>query len=146
MKLNFPKANIQLKISDNKRFIYDIIRKKWMVFTPEEFVRQHLVHFLVQHKNIPLSLISVEKQINVNRLKKRFDVLVFKKTGQPLILAECKAPDIILNENALLQIANYNIIFNAPYLIITNGITHYYFKLNQHKYILIGEIDEFEQI
>jgi len=101
---------------------------------------------LVKHKNIPLSLISVEKQINVKRLKKRFDVLVFKKTGQPLILAECKAPDIILNENALLQIANYNIIFNAPYLIITNGITHYYFKLNQHKYILIGEIDEFEQI
>ena len=139
MQLNFPPYNFRLSEQEGRSYIFDIIRKKNILLSPEEWVRQHVIHFLITDKKIAASLIAVERQLEVNKLKKRFDVLVFDKTGKPKILVECKSPDIKLDENTSRQIAIYNSKLMAPYLFITNGLQHYFFRFDKGK-------KEFEQV
>ncbi|MCA0428067.1 MAG: type I restriction enzyme HsdR N-terminal domain-containing protein [Bacteroidetes bacterium] len=131
MKLNFPE-NYAFRIEQqegNQLRIWDRIRKKWVVLTPEEWVRQHVICYLIQN-NWPASRLSVERQLEVNGLKKRFDVLVFNQQGNPELLVECKAPEIELSEETMLQIATYNTRINANFLLVTNGLTHYFYAWN----------------
>jgi type I site-specific restriction endonuclease len=130
-ELNFPAYQFQLNRVEEKSYIFDPIRKKWVVLTPEEWVRQHLILFLVQTKKYPASLLAVERLITFNKLKKRFDLLLFNKTGKPEMLIECKAPEVNLSKETLFQIATYNMVFKVPYLFISNGLNHLLFQLNE---------------
>lgn len=144
-KLNLPSYQFKLKSSENKQLIFDIIRKKYVILTPEEWVRQNFIHYLIYEKNYPISLISVEKQLTVNQLKKRFDILIYNTSGKPDIIIECKSPSIKISQNTFDQIARYNMVIDAPYLIVTNGLTHYFCKLDtkNKKYQFLKDIKSF---
>ena len=145
--LNLPTYQFEIKSSENKQLIFDKIRKKYVVLTPEEWVRQNFVEYLLVNKKYPLSLIAVEKQVTVNKLKKRFDILIFDKKGNHNIIVECKSPKIKITQDSFDQIARYNLTLNAEYLIVTNGITHYYCKLDSKnkKYIYLEGINSYEK-
>jgi hypothetical protein len=128
--LNLPKAALKITKKESKFHVYCISRKKNLVLTPEEWVRQHAIHFLIKELNTPLSHIGTETGIKVNKMEKRCDIIVFGKDQLPLILIECKATSIPLNHATLQQIAQYNKKINAPYLWITNGISHHYLKID----------------
>ncbi|MFD2727801.1 type I restriction enzyme HsdR N-terminal domain-containing protein [Hyunsoonleella rubra] len=129
-KLNFPSYQFRFKNSENKVLIFDIIRKKFVVLQPEEWVRQNCVHFLIEDKNYPKSLINVEKELKVNGLKKRYDIVVFKPNGEIEIVVECKAPNIEIDQNVFDQIARYNLELKADVLMVTNGLNHYYCEMD----------------
>lgn len=139
--LNFPEFQFQVFDQEEKTWIYDIFRKKHVVLTPEEWVRQHVLMYLVRVKNYPQSLISVERMIAFNKLKKRFDAMVYGKDGKPFMLIECKAPEVNLSSETLFQIATYNMVFKVPYLFVSNGKQHLLFGLNEEgRYVSIPEI------
>ena len=113
IKLNFPTYNFRFKSSVNKVSIFDPIRKKFVVLQPEEWVRQHCIQFLIQEKGYPKSLINIEKELTINTLKKRYDIVVFNSDGSIHLIVECKAPKIIIKQDTLDQIARYNLELNA---------------------------------
>jgi hypothetical protein len=119
--LNLPTYNFKLKNSQNKTLIFDKLRKKYVVLTPEEWVRQHFVHFLIDQKKYPETLIAIEKQLTINNLKKRTDILIFNSDGKPEVVIECKAPSIKISQKTFDQIARYNLQLKADFLIVTNG-------------------------
>jgi hypothetical protein len=125
MQLNFPTYKFKTKREQDINYVFDIIRKKYVVWTPEEWVRQHVVHYLVTEKKYPQSLMAIERGLNINGRKKRFDALVFNKNGQPFLLVECKSPDIEIDKSTFEQIAVYNSQFMAPFLLVTNGLQHF---------------------
>ena len=124
--LHFPAIEARTKTEGKKRMlIFDCIRKKYVALTPEEWVRQHLIHYLIAEKKYPATLISVETPLKYVHLDKRSDVLVNNRNGQPLMLAECKAPEIAITQKVFEQIAIYNLTIQAPCLMVTNGLQHY---------------------
>ncbi len=128
--LNLPEYSFRIKSKENKLFIFDVIRKKNVVLTPEEWVRQHIVHFLITEKSYPRSLIAIEKQLDLHGLTKRTDILVFNTQGLPELIVECKAPQISITQESFDQIARYNMKLNAKYLFVTNGLSHYYCQID----------------
>ena len=145
--LNLPTYPFKIKSSENKYFIFDIVRKKYVVLTPEEWVRQHIIHYLIEEKNYPISLIAVEKKVTVNKLTKRTDILIFNTKGNPHIIVECKSPSIKITQDAFDQISRYNLKLEANYLIVTNGLTHFYAVMDLEKecYVFLKNIPEYEQ-
>ncbi len=143
--LNLPKYSFRIKNKENKRYIFDKIRKKDLVLTEEEWVRQNFVAYLNIDKKYPLSLIAIEKQCSVNDLVKRTDILVFDKSGSPHIIVECKAPQVQINQDTFDQIARYNMELNATYLIVTNGLQHYYCQIDHkaQRYQFLKEIPNY---
>ncbi len=138
--LNLPSFAYRLKKTENnKLYIFDIIRKKYVTLTPEEWVRQHFIHYLINTRHYPASLISVEMSFKLNKLDKRSDISIFNNKGSLLMLVECKAPSIELNQKVFDQIFSYNLPLKASYLVVTNGITHIACKLNTK----INQIDHF---
>ncbi len=129
-ELNFPKFQFRFKNSENKLFIFDEIRKKYVILTPEEWVRQHVVHFLINVKGYPKSYINVEKVVKINDMNKRYDVVVFSPKGEIFLLVECKEPNVAITQTVFDQIARYNSSLNAQFLMVTNGLNHYYCKLD----------------
>ncbi len=129
-ELNFPKYEYRLKNTENKISIFDVIRKKFVILQPEEWVRQHCVNFLISVKHYPKSLINVEKELKINTLKKRYDIVVYNTDGSIHLIVECKAPSVSINQHTFDQIARYNLALNATYLMVTNGINHYYCQMN----------------
>ncbi|MBT8244189.1 MAG: type I restriction enzyme HsdR N-terminal domain-containing protein [Winogradskyella sp.] len=144
--LNFPKFNYRFKSTENKVSIFDIIRKKFVVLQPEEWVRQHCIHYLISKKNYPKSLINVEKELTINGLKKRYDIVIFNPNGSIFLIVECKAPKITINQNTFDQIARYNLKLNATYLMVTNGLNHYYCQmdLEEKKYSFLKDIPTYK--
>ncbi len=145
-KLNLPSYAFKLKSNENKTLIFDNLRKKHVVLTPEEWVRQHFVQFLIKEKNYPVSLIAIEKQLTINNLKKRTDIVVFSSDGTPNIIVECKAPKIKINQATFDQIARYNLKLNANYLIVTNGLQHFFCMLDKEKetYVFLQDIPSYK--
>lgn len=129
-KLNFPTYSFRFKNSENKISIFDCLRKKFVILQPEEWVRQHCVLYLIEEKNYPKSHINVEKELIVNDLKKRYDIVVFNTDGSIHLIVECKAPTVTINQSTFNQIAQYNQVLNANYLMVTNGINHYYCQMD----------------
>ena len=127
-KLNLPTYPFKLKSNEKQTLIFDNLRKRYFVLTPEEWVRQHFVQFLIEEKKYPVSLIAIEKQLTINALKKRTDIVVFDKSGNPDIIVECKAPHIKIAQDTFDQIARYNLKLNAKYLIVTNGLDHFFLQ------------------
>jgi len=124
-KLNLPEYPVKLKSEAGKTWIFDAWRKKYIVLTPEEWVRQNFLHFLVDHKNFPESLIAVESGLKVVARSKRTDALVYAKSGKPLVLIECKAPEVEITPKVFDQIVRYNITLQVKYLMVTNGLAHF---------------------
>ena len=116
---------------EGKQFIFDEVRKKFVLLTPEEWVRQHILHYLIYDKNFSKSLIAVERGIELNGLQKRFDVVVFANDGKPKIIIACKAPEEKLDEKVFAQIARYNLSLNVDYLWVTNGEKNFCCKLKE---------------
>ena len=145
--LNFPEYNFRFKSSENNILIFDVIRKKFVVLQPEEWVRQHTINYLLHERKYPKSLINVEKQLTVNDLKKRYDIVVFNSKGTIEVLVECKAPGIVIDQNTFDQIARYNLQLNANYLMVTNGLQHFYCKMDfeSEKYTFLKDIPDFSR-
>ena len=145
--LNFPFYDFRFKNSENKVQIFDAIRKKFVVLQPEEWVRQNVVQFLINDKKYPKSLINVEKQLTINSLNKRYDVVVYNPEGNITILVECKAPKISITQQTFDQIARYNMQLKAEYLMVTNGLDHFYCKMDytEEKYWFLDHIPDFSR-
>lgn len=145
-QLQFPTYSFRFKNSENKVSIFDEIRKKFIIITPEEWVRQHVVQFLLQDKKYPKSHINVEKLLKINNLNKRYDVVVFKPDGNITILVECKAPEVKISQSTFDQIARYNMTLKADYLMVTNGLNHYFCKMDyeNEKYDFLTELPEYQ--
>ena len=133
IKLNFPNYEFRLKKEGQKRFIFDLIRKKYIQLTSEEWVRQNCIRFLIEEKKISRFSIAIEKEIEFNGLKKRFDIVSYNSQGKINLLVECKAPGIYISQKTFDQILIYNKILKSKYLMVTNGIIHYYCKVNYEK-------------
>lgn len=146
-KLNFPSYSFRFKNSENKVSIFDEIRKKFIILTPEEWVRQHVVRFLLEEKKYPKSLINVEKVLTVNGLRKRYDIVVFNPDGSIFVLVECKAPEIKTAQATFDQIARYNMTMKAQYLMVTNGLNHYFCQMDfeNEKYQFLRELPNYIQ-
>jgi len=147
-QLNFPHFEFKLRNLNNRQEIFDIVRHKYVSLTPEEWVRQHLISYLTQIKGYPVSVIGVEKQLMLNKMTKRFDLVVFKRNGSPLVLVECKAPGVEITEKTFDQAARYNMLLQAEYFLITNGLEHYSCRIDyQNKqYIFIEDIPHFDEL
>ena len=143
-RLNFPSYPFRLKSNENKTLIFDIVRKKYVVLTPEEWVRQHVIYYLTHEKKYPRSLIAVEKQLKINSMVKRSDIVIFNPDGTPEILVECKAPSVNISQQTFDQIARYNLAIKSTYLMVTNGLNHYYCYIDHEKetYVFLSEIPE----
>ncbi|MEM0517314.1 MULTISPECIES: type I restriction enzyme HsdR N-terminal domain-containing protein [Aequorivita] len=141
-KLNFPQYSFRFKSSENKTLVFDEIRKKFVILTPEEWVRLHVVQFLLKEKNYPKSLINVEKQLKLNNTTKRYDVVVYKNDGSIFLIVECKAPSIQITQLTFDQIARYNLVLDAEFLMVSNGLEHYFCQmdLQAEKYVFLKDI------
>lgn len=138
--LNLPPFPYRLSEIKGKTHIYDDFRKKWVVLTPEEWVRQHVLHFLVNKKNYLPGLMVIERKVKPNLTQiNRFDVLCYNQFGQPLLLVECKSPEVTINHDTFMQTAHYNSTIKAKYIAVTNGITHYAafadYATNEYKFL-----------
>ncbi|MEJ6583676.1 MAG: type I restriction enzyme HsdR N-terminal domain-containing protein [Crocinitomicaceae bacterium] len=127
--LDLPKANLRLRRKSDVVYVWCIIRKKELLCTPEEWVRQHIIHDLIDNKSIPIGLISSEFALNYNGRAKRADIVVFDRDKKPLMIIECKATNIAITEETLFQIAQYNFELRVPYLMMSNGLNHVYCEL-----------------
>lgn len=144
-KLNLPSYIFKLKSEADKTYIFDRFRKKMIFLTPEEWVRQHVAMFLSVEKKYPTSLIAIEKQLFINNLKKRTDIIVFNSSGKPDIIVECKAPSVKITQETFDQIARYNLKIKANYLFVTNGIEHFYCKMDfeNEAFIFLKELPNY---
>lgn len=144
--LNLPKYPFKISKEDNKLLIYDEYRKKKIVLTPEEWVRQHFLKFIELEKGYPKSIIAVEKEVKVNNLKKRFDILIFDSNGKPNLIVECKSPKTKIDQSTFDQIARYNLTLKANFLVLTNGINHYCCCLDHknEQYHFLDEIPKYK--
>lgn len=122
-KLCFPSYDFRFKKDTEKKFIFDELRSKWIICTPEEWVRQNLIKFLICELEFPKNLIAVEKSLQIAGRSYRFDALVFNNSFKPLLIVECKAPKIKLDQKVFDQVWNYNYEIVAPYFIVTNGLS-----------------------
>lgn len=132
-QLNLPPYKYRVKTEAQRKLIFDVVRKKYVALTPEEWVRQHIIHFLINEKQVPIGLIGVEKGIKVLERNRRVDVVVYNANGEPVLLVECKAPTIVLKPETLLQAAVYNYGFGTQYIMISNGMQHLYLQIEKEK-------------
>jgi hypothetical protein len=147
-QLNFSNYSFRFKNSENKVLIFDEIRKKFIILTPEEWVRQHVIHHLLYELKYPKSYINVEKLIKINDLTKRYDVVVFQSDGSILLLIECKSPSIQIAQNTFDQIARYNLALKANFLMVTNGLNHYFCQMDfeNEKYIFLENLPNYTNL
>ena len=129
-ELNLPKAALKLSNRDGKPCIWDAFRKKWLQLTPEEFVRQHLIHYLCNVLQYPGRHISIERGVTKQTMQRRTDIVVYNSRRQPHILIECKAPFVNVNQSVIEQASAYNTTLKAPYLCVSNGIVHACFRID----------------
>ncbi len=121
ISMNFPEPAFSIKQANGKEMILDLLRRKWLPLTPEEWVRQNFIQSLIQVHHYPAALIAMEKEIQLGELKKRFDILIYNKAHQPWMMIECKAPSVELSEKVFNQVLRYNIAVPVSYMLITNG-------------------------
>lgn len=138
------KLSLQIKSGNNTRLVFDVVRKKWITFTPEEHVRQAIVHYLLYQMNYPAGLIAIEKQIKFGTLNKRFDIVVYDPLHTPWMLIECKAPQIAVSENTLYQLLQYQSIVQCKYWLLSNGVETICADANNiHEINWLHELPEF---
>jgi hypothetical protein len=146
VKLNLPEFQYSLKEAQGKIWIFDIIRKRFVILTPEEWVRQHFVNYIINNSGYPRSLIKIEGGLVYNRLNKRSDIVVYNRQGAPWMIIECKAPDQKLTQQTLQQVTMYNVTLKAKYFAITNGLEHYCSEVNwgERQTILLSSFPDYD--
>lgn len=147
-QLNLPSYPYQLRHSSRGIDIFDIVRKRFVALTPEEWVRQHFVAFLIQHKGYPTSLMNNEITLSLNGTRRRCDSVVFDRRGQPLVIIEYKAASVPISQAVFDQIVRYNMVLQAQYLIVSNGISHYCCHINYatHSYSFLHDIPSYSEL
>ena len=131
--LSMPIYKLKMKIEAEKKYIFDVVRKKYLILTPEEWVRQNLIHYLNKEKKYPVGLMGVEQMVKYNSLKTRADIVIYNIEGKANIIVECKAPDVKITQDTFNQIAKYNSQLKVKYLLVSNGINHYCCEMNYEK-------------
>lgn len=146
--LNFPVFEFRFSEQNQRTFIFDPVRTKYVRLTPEEWVRQHVIAYLNTFKGVPYTLMGVEKLLKLNNLSKRCDIVVFNRNGSPLLLVECKAPEVSISQAVFDQAARYNIRLNVRYLLITNGMEHYSCEIDYvgNAYSFLEELPNFLEL
>lgn len=146
--LSLPKAQLKITRKSDELYVWCVARKKTLLLTPEEWVRQHVIHYLVNDLKVPLGLIASEVSLSINKLSRRCDLIVFSKESQPLLLIECKAVDVPLTENVFQQIAQYNFKLNVDYLMMTNGVHHVFCKIDRanNRLIYLEKLPLYDEI
>ena len=129
-KLNLPDIDTKTKVVKGTTQIFDVVRKKYFILSHEEWVRQHMIHYLHFKKKYPIGLMGVEKMVKYNSMRTRADIIVYNNKAEANIIVECKSPKVKINQNAFDQIAKYNFILKVPYLIVTNGIEHFFLEMD----------------
>lgn len=146
--LNLPTCDLNVRRNGIKKEIFDSIRKRFVVLTPEEWVRQHFIQFLLNELHVPASLIGVETSLKYNGLSKRSDIVVYDRIGKPAMAIECKASTVKIDQKVFDQLARYNMVLNVSYLVVTNGMVHYCCQINKldGSYSFLQEIPPFEML
>lgn len=147
-KLNLPEYSFRIKTTEGKTFLFDALRKKYVRLTPEEWVRQNFVQFLIVEKKYSVSLIAVEAGVKVNNNPQRADLVVFDRSGIPILVAEFKAPEVKISQQAFDQIVRYNMQLRVKYLIVSNGMDHFCCRINyaDNSYAFLSEIPHFTEL
>ena len=144
IKVDFPTPSFRIKEEEGKEVIFDDLRKQWVRLTPEEWVRQNFIQYMLQVKEYPAAFIGIEKEIALGELRKRFDLLLFDRNHQPWMMIECKAMDVELTEKVLEQIVRYNMSVPVNYMVISNGTYTYAWVKTENRLISIAELPAFE--
>lgn len=146
--LNLPPVDLKIKEQDGHYWVWDLIRQKYIKLTPEEYVRQSMILYLIEHRDYPKGLFSVEKKVDINGISRRTDAVVHDKQGQPKMILEFKAPKVHIEHESFLQIAAYNMKLQVDYLLLSNGKTHYCFYLNKEtkKMDSLSEIPSYSEL
>src|SRR6478609_2809468 len=143
IKIKYPSFKFQIKDAAGSEIIFDALRKKWITLTPEEWVRQNFIQYLLQEAKYPPSLIAIEKEIMLGELKKRFDVLIYNRSHQPWMMIECKSTEINLDQKVLDQVLRYNISVPVQFMVITNGEYSYAFERKEGELLMLKELPPF---
>ena len=148
MQLNLPVYTFRTTQKEGRKFIFDAFRRRWVKLTPEEWVRQNFVRYLIEEKHFPASLMAIERSLRFNRQDFRADAVVFSSDGNPLLIVECKAPEVKITQKVFDQIVRYNFEFQVDFLIVTNGLSHFCCKIDKNKltYEFLMEIPDYIQI
>ncbi len=148
LSLNLPPYATKIAVRDGKNTIWDIIRRKYVALTPEEWVRQHFVHFLVEHKSYPVSLLANEVALSLNGTSRRCDTVLYDRTLSPRMIVEYKAPHIPITQKVFDQICRYNLVFRVDYLIVSNGLSHYCCRMDyEHQsYQFLQDVPEYGEL
>ena len=146
--LNFPSYHFETQEEAGRHIIFDALRKKWLQLLPEEWVRQHVVQYLVQEKQVPVGLIGIEKSFQFQGMQRRADVIVHDRQGTAVLMVECKAPSVKITQDVFDQIARYNMVIHAGYLFVTNGLQHYCCKIeaDTRQYTFLKELPVFSAL
>ena len=142
--LNFPDFSFRVRTQGQSKQIFDSVRKRFVALSPEEWVRQNLVQFMTDVFSYPLSLMAVEKKIDVNGLSQRADIVVYNRNGRPWLIAECKASSVKISQETFLQAARYNMSLDVPYFVLSNGHEHYCLKKTNEKFEFLDALPEME--
>jgi len=147
-KLNLPEYSFRIKTREGKTFLFDLLRKKYVRLTPEEWVRQNFIQFLISEKKYSVSLIAVEAGVKVNNNPQRADLVVYDRSGTPVLVAEFKAPEVKINQQAFDQIVRYNMQLKVKFLIVSNGLDHFCCRINytDNSYVYLAEIPGFSEL
>jgi hypothetical protein len=138
--LNLPNSPLKITVKNEKRFVTCLLRKRPVVLTPEEWVRQHLIHYLVSYKSLAQGRLALEVNLKVNTLSKRADIVYYDETLQPQLVVECKAPEIKLTSETVFQIATYNSQLNSKFLLISNGLDHFVFENQKGRLVPLNDL------
>ena len=148
MELNLPKYELKIRKEGNATKIFDVLRNKFVALTPEEWVRQHFMHFLAEHKSYPAGLMANEVELRVGEKRLRCDSIIYNKEAQPIMIIEYKAPTIQLTQHVFDQITAYNMLLHVDYLIVSNGLQHICCRMDyeKHTYTFLPEIPEYTEL
>jgi type I site-specific restriction endonuclease len=146
--LNLPNHPFKITQRDDVYFIFDEIRKKHLVLTPEEWVRQHFIRYLLKEKKFPSALLQIEGGLSLNQTRKRSDILVYDSLGEKIMVIECKAPSVTITQATFDQAARYNSVYKARWLVVTNGLNHYYAKIDHTngKFLFVEELPDYKEL
>ena len=145
-KLNLPEYPSRTRIREDREEIWDAIRHKWLVLTPEEWVRQQMIGYLTGHRGVDPMLLRQEQCLVLHGTSRRADIVVYNASAQPLMVVECKAPQVRLTREVLEQAVRYNMVLRVPYILITNGLSHYCFRYDaeRNRFEALEEVPDFE--
>lgn len=143
--LNLPKAPVKIIVKEGKRYVFDVLRRKYVALTPEEWVRQHFVHYLIEHKGYPASLLANEIQLKCGDKVLRADSVLYSRELRPRMIIEYKAPHIPITQKVFDQISVYNLLLHVDYLVVSNGLEHYICRMDydDKKYLFLEEIPDY---